>query len=173
MSSTPQRTGLKQPRSPEVVREWARYARTGPETTAWSDAGVSLHLSELAADPDAVGLVADLVSGARASFTVAEAAAFLSVSAKHLYAVIAATGEVCRGVGVIRSGDRMMIPAHELRAFLRLPDPHRLASPEADELTVERFRDETLGWLAESIAHALMLRLDTVGVLELPEVVDE
>ena len=76
-------------------------------------------------------------------------------------------------MGVIRSGDRMIIPAHELRAFLRLPDLHRLASPEADELTVERFRDETLGWLAESIAHALMLRLDTVGVLELPEVVDE
>lgn len=141
-------------------------------TTKWSDAGVIDHLTRLSCDADGVELVAALFHGSRASFNVSEAAELLSVSAKHLYAVIASSGEVAPGVDVIHSGDRKMIPAHHLRAFLRIPEPHIEHSHDEPECVVQldELSPIALYGLAESIAHALLIRLDAVHAIELPPI---
>lgn len=141
-------------------------------TTKWSDAGVIHHLTQLARDADGAELVAALCHGSRASFNVSEAAELLSVSAKHLYAVIASTGEVAPGVEVIHSGDRKMIPAHHLRAFLRIPEPHIEHDQDEPECVVQldELSPSLLYALAESIAHSLLIRLDVVNAINLPAI---
>lgn len=146
-------------------------------TTKWSDAGVIHHLTQLARDADGAELVAALCHGSRASFNVSEAAELLSVSAKHLYAVIASTGEVAPGVEVIHSGGRKMIPAHHLRAFLRIPEPYikrdTTDSTNTDDdrecvVQLDDLSPVVLYALAESIAHSLLIRLDAAHAIELP-----
>ena len=126
------------------------------------------HLSRLEADPAGVRLVAALVHGERATFTVAEAALLLSVSAKHLYANAAATGQVTPGVDAIRSGDRLSVPAHQLRARIGLPEPHK-TEPRAEPCMIEHLPPALLQTIAESVSWAALVRLESVGVIRLPD----
>lgn len=127
------------------------------------------HLRELAADPDEVELVAALVHGSRATFTIAEAAKLLSVSSKYLYAAAAATGEVAPGVVALRTGDRLTVAAHQLRARIGLPDPH--APPTVSTATVAgtRISPRLLARIADLASFAALMRLETAGVVKLPE----
>jgi hypothetical protein len=160
---------LNQPRS-AIDGGMQNYSERS--STKWSDAGVIDHLTRLARDADGAELVAALCHGSRASFNVSEAAELLSVSAKHLYAVIASTGEVAPGVDVIHSGDRKMIPAHHLRAFLRIPEPHIEHDRNEPECVVQldQLSPIALYALAESIAHSLLVRLDAVHAIQLPPI---
>lgn len=119
------------------------------------------HLGRLTADPVGVDLVAALCSGSRASFTIAEAADLLSVSAKHLYAVVKAQGRIAPGVDIIRSGDRMMIPAHQLRAFLRVPEPHLPDDPHPAR--IEAIAPDLLAALVRELSFAIVCRLGAFG----------
>ena len=124
-------------------------------------------LAALAENRSAVELVASLVHGSRATYTVAEAAELLSVSAKHLYANISATGLAAPGVEVLRSGDRITVPAHLLRSRIGLPDPHR-APPPTEPITLEHLPPELLARLADTISHTIMCRLEASGLIETP-----
>lgn len=139
--------------------------RYGPDRL---DPAVIEHLATLTADPVAVDLVASLVSGSRASYTVTETAELLSVSAKHLYARVKSTGEIAPGLGVIRSGDRLMIAAHELRRFLRLPDPHLPAPAPVSTWTLDDLSPEVFAAIVRLTVRTLLIRLDVAGAISLP-----
>lgn len=130
------------------------------------------HLAELAEEFPTDELVADLVNGSRATFTIAEAARFLSVSPKHLYALAAASDHIAPSVEVLRSGDRMVVPAHQLRRHLGLPDPHGLAA-EHESATIERFSPAILAAIADFVSFTVLLRLEESGLIELPPIVEE
>lgn len=144
-----------------------RLNQHGPDRAALLE-----RLVGLSADPSSVELVAALVHGSRATFNVAEAAVLLSVSAKHLYANAAATGEVAPGVSALRSGDRISVPAHQLRSRIGLPDPHRALSV-AEPLVIEHLPPWLLKATADLVAHAALMRLESAGVLTLPDCLHE
>lgn len=122
------------------------------------------NLQALTANPEHVELVASLVKGSRATFNIQEAALLLSVSPKHLYANISHTGQAGDGLDVIRSGDRMMIAAHQLRARIGLRDPHN-THIERTPLELENLPPQQLCSLAEVIALTVLCRLEAAGAL--------
>lgn len=127
------------------------------------------HLSTLAADAEGVELVAALVKGSRASFTIAEAADLLSVSPRHLYANVTRTGFALPSVEVVRSGDRMVIPAHRLRAALGLPEPH---GTNLATCTVETLSPHRVAAIAETISFMVLTRLEAAELITVPDLPD-
>jgi hypothetical protein len=150
-----------------MVLKQPQRGRTSPRSTRWSDREVLDHLVGLTDDDAAVELVGALCSGSRASFTVAEAADLLSVSAKHLYAVIKSQGHIAPGLDVIRSGDRMIIPAHQLRAFLKLPEPHIPGAP--NPIRLDAMSPELLGLLVRDLSFLIVTRLYSSGAIAAPD----
>ena len=141
-----------------------------PNLTEYERGRILDHLATLSGDAEGVELVAALVKGSRATFTIAEAADLLSVSPRHLYANIASTGYVVASVEVVRSGDRMTVPAHQLRTYLRLPEPHQ--DPSA-ACTVEKLSPRLVAAIAETISFMVLTRLEAAELIAVPDLTDE
>jgi hypothetical protein len=136
------------------------------ELTEYRRTELLKRLADLTAEPAGEQLVAALFRGSRATFTIAETAALLSVSAKHLYSIIAAAGHVAPAVEVIRSGDRMVVPAHHLRRHLGIPEPHGMEN----KITAARLSPALLATVAETISWLVLVRLEAAELIELPDV---
>ncbi len=141
-----------------------------PNLTEYERSRILDHLATLTGDVDGAALVAALVKGSRATFTIAETAELLSVSSRHLYANITSAGYVVPSVEVVRSGDRMTVPAHQLRAYLRLPEPHQDPSSACP---VEKLSPRLVAAIAETISFMVLTRLEAAELIAVPDLTDE